>query len=56
IDGEGNGFIPGRYVKEGVTITSRGCPNRCSFCMVKSPLKELKIYPGNNVIDNNLLA
>lgn len=56
IDGEGNGFIPGRYVKKGVTITSRGCPNRCSFCMVKSPLKELKIHPGNNIIDNNLLA
>ena len=51
IDGEGNGFIPGRYVKEGVTITSRGCPNQCSFCMVKSPLKELKIHPGNNIID-----
>lgn len=56
INGEGNGFVPGKYVREGVTITSRGCPNRCPWCFVRKPLKELKIYPGNNIADNNLLA
>jgi hypothetical protein len=56
IDGEGNGFIPGRYLKKGITITSRGCPNKCPWCMVKAPLKELEIHPGNNIVDNNILA
>lgn len=27
-------FIPGRYIKPGYTITSRGCPRRCWFCGV----------------------
>ena len=25
----GEEFVPGMYVKKGVTFTSRGCPNRC---------------------------
>lgn len=25
-------FVPGRYIKNGRTITSRGCNNRCWFC------------------------
>ncbi len=49
-------FTPGWYVKKGVTITSRGCPSRCPWCMVKSPLKEIAIHRGNIVQDNNLLA
>lgn len=56
IDGEGKSFNPGMYVREGITKTSIGCPNNCGWCFVKQPLKELKIYPGNNIIDNNLLA
>ena len=56
ITGEGDEFVPGMYVKEGVTITSRGCPNHCPWCFVKTPLKELEIHPGNNLIDNNILA
>lgn len=56
IDGEGQGFNPGMYVREGITKTSIGCPNSCGWCFVKRPLKELRIYPGNNIIDNNLLA
>lgn len=28
-------FQSGIYLREGVTITSRGCPNNCPFCMVK---------------------
>lgn len=56
ITGEGNGFSPGMYVKKGVTVTSRGCPRNCPWCFVRAPLLELKIHPGNNIIDNNLLA
>jgi hypothetical protein len=52
-------FIPGRYIKPGYTITSRGCPRRCWFCGVwkKWPIANpLPIYPGWNVLDDNLLA
>jgi hypothetical protein len=56
---ESDEFVPGRYLKHGYTITSRGCPNRCWFCSVwrREPrLKELKINDGWNVLDDNLLA
>lgn len=52
-------FIPGRYVKPGYTITSRGCPRRCWFCGVWKKWPEpnlLPIHPGWNVLDDNLLA
>lgn len=52
-------FVPGRYIKPGYTITSRGCPRRCWFCGVwrKWPKPvPLPIYPGWNVLDDNLLA
>lgn len=52
-------FIPGRYVKPGYTITSRGCPRRCWFCGVwkKWPIANpLPIFDGWNVLDDNLLA
>jgi hypothetical protein len=52
-------FIPGRYIKPGYTITSRGCPRRCYFCDVwkKWPTtNSLPIYDGWNVLDDNLLA
>jgi len=55
----GGEFIPGRYVKQGYTITSRGCPNHCWFCAVptrEGGLHELEIKDGWNVIDDNLLA
>jgi hypothetical protein len=55
----GEDFTPGMYVKEGYTITSRGCPNRCWFCDVwkrEGPVRELPIMRGNNVLDDNLLA
>jgi len=55
----GNGFVPGRYVKQGYTITSRGCPNKCWFCSVwkrEPKLIELPIQDGWNVLDDNLLA
>jgi hypothetical protein len=52
-------FIPGRYLKPGYVITSRGCPNRCWFCSVwrrEPQLKELKIKNGYDILDDNLLA
>lgn len=52
-------FIPGRYLKHGYTITSRGCPNHCWFCSVwrrePEPI-ELEIKDGWIVQDDNLLA
>lgn len=47
------------FLKSGVTITSRGCPNRCGFCHVprrEGQIRELPIKDGWIVQDNNLLA
>jgi len=55
----GGEFTAGMFVKDGVTITSRGCPKHCSFCMVpkrEGKIRELAITPGHVVQDNNLLA
>ena len=55
----GGEFEPGKYLKNGYTITSRGCPNKCWFCSVwkrEPEVKELSIKPGWNIIDDNLLA
>ncbi len=52
-------FVPGRYLKYGYTITSRGCPNKCWFCSVwkREPKHiELKIKDGWIISDDNLLA
>lgn len=52
-------FIPGRYLKPGHVITSRGCPNRCGHCLVwrREPRPiELPIRDGWIVHDDNLLA
>ena len=52
-------FIPGKYLKKGYVITSRGCRNRCWFCSVwkrEGDIRELKITEGYNVLDDNLLA
>lgn len=57
-DGESDKpFQAGQYLKRGITITSRGCPNKCSFCMVRKGLIEFDDFPEGNVIqDNNILA
>lgn len=58
-DHPGFDFEPGRYLKPGHTITSRGCPNHCGFCFVparEGPLRELAIHEGSVVHDNNLTA
>lgn len=56
----GGEFVPGRYLREGYVITSRGCPNRCWFCGVwrreGQGVRELPIRDGWNVLDDNLLA
>jgi len=55
----GDEFEPSRFVKEGITITSRGCPRNCPWCFVpqrEGKVRELLIKPGWNVADNNLLA
>ena len=51
-------MIEGKYLKKGITITSRGCPKECWFCMVrKSKLIELEYFPKGNIIqDNNILS
>lgn len=52
-------FTPGLYIKQGVTFTSRGCNNRCPWCLVFSregPLRqEKRISSGNLLNDNNFL-
>lgn len=55
----GGEFVPGRFVKTGVTITSRGCPKKCPWCFVpgrEGQIRELPIKPGHIVQDNNILA
>jgi hypothetical protein len=56
----GGEFIPGRYLRHGYTITSRGCPERCWFCSAwrrdGATARELTIHDGWNVQDDNLLA
>ena len=56
---KGEGFEPGKYLKPGYVITSRGCNNRCWFCSVwkrEGQIRELPITEGYNVLDDNLLA
>jgi len=55
----GGEFVSGMYVKEGYTITSRGCPNNCWFCDVhkrEGGIRELPIKDGYNLLDSNILA
>lgn len=55
----GGAFVPGRFIKEGVTITSRGCIRRCPHCFVpdrEGPIRELPIVDGHIEQSNNLLA
>ena len=59
LDVPGGDFTPGMYLKKGVVITSRGCPNKCWFCNVwrrDGNIRELPITEGWNVQDDNLLA
>jgi len=58
---KGGPFEPGKYLRKGYVITSRGCPNKngCWFCSVpirEGSIRELPITVGWNVLDSNLLA
>lgn len=56
---KGEEFVPGRFMKKGWVITSRGCINKCWFCEVwkrDGTLRELPITEGYIVQDDNLLA
>ncbi len=57
-DDHGDIFTPGLYLKQGITITSRGCNHGCPWCLV--PLREGSIRPlpikeGRILQDNNIL-
>ena len=57
-DARGGEFIPGRFVKKGMIITSRGCNNECEFCSVhrrEGHLRELEVKDGYDLLDNNIL-
>jgi len=55
----GVNFVPGRYIKEGVTFTTRGCDRKCPWCLVpqrEGRLVEIADYPPGWIIqDNNFL-
>ena len=51
-------FIPGMYIKPEIVFTTRGCNNNCPHCRVpriEGKLRELPIYPGNIIQDNNFM-
>jgi len=55
----GDEFVPGRFVKEGMVFTSRGCPGRCAHCFIparEGAIREVPIRDGWDICDNNLLA
>lgn len=55
----GGNFEPGKFLRRGYVITSRGCPNKCWFCYVwrrSGGLRELPITDGWIIQDDNLLA
>ena len=55
----GGEFVPGRYLRPGIVITSRGCNNRCWFCNVwrrEPELIEININEGHIIQDDNILA
>ena len=53
-------FVPGKYLRHGLTITSRGCPKQCWFCSVwkcaQGRVIELPVQDGWNILDDNILA
>ncbi len=51
-------FVQGMYIKPNIIFTSRGCNNNCPWCVVpklEGKLKELPVYNGNIIQDNNFL-
>lgn len=57
-DSPADTFTPGMYVHKNVIFTTRGCNNNCPWCCVpkrEGKLRELPIYPGKIIQDNNFL-
>lgn len=58
-DNHADGFVSGRYVRPGITFTSRGCNNQCPWCLVpkrEGKLREITNFErGHNIQDNNFL-
>ncbi|MDF2631408.1 MAG: hypothetical protein K0Q85_4 [Caproiciproducens sp.] len=57
-DADGGEFVPGMYMRQGVTITSRGCNNQCPWCFAwrrEGRLRELPVHAGNVEQSNNFL-
>ncbi|MFA5037437.1 MAG: LAGLIDADG family homing endonuclease [Candidatus Izemoplasmatales bacterium] len=52
-DDAGGEFVPGIYLKPGVTITSRGCSNKCKFCFINGT-KILTSVGVKNIEDINI--
>ncbi|NIQ17332.1 MAG: hypothetical protein GTN37_02620 [Candidatus Aenigmarchaeota archaeon] len=53
-----NRFQPGKYVKQGIVFTSRGCNFRCPWCLVpeyEGRFRTIPIQEGNIIQDNNIL-
>lgn len=51
-------FKQGLYIKSNIIFTTRGCNNNCPWCCVpkiEGKLKELPVYVGNIIQDNNFL-
>ncbi len=52
------GFIPGRYVRDGIIYTSHGCNNKCPWCLAwrrEGGIRLDKIYQGNVLQDNSIM-
>lgn len=53
-------FSSGLYLRDGMTITSRGCTKDCWFCSVPrcahGVIRELPIQDGWNILDDNILG
>jgi hypothetical protein len=55
----GEEFVPGKFLREGYVVTSRGCDGVCWFCNARKregPLRELPVSKGWNLLDDNILA
>ena len=51
-------YIQGMYIKPNIVFTTRGCNNKCPWCIVpkvEGRLRELPIVAGNVIQDNNFL-
>jgi len=58
-DDPGGEFVPGLFLRDGYTITSRGCPGKCPGCKVperEGAIRLLPIRDGYMLQDNNILA